>query len=148
VSAFRGLGRRRVLIDSSAYFALANGRDAGHRDARSIAGRLASERWQVFTTNFVVAETHGLILARQNGYQAARILIEIDGSVDTTLVRVARVDERRAREIIYRYADKDFSLTDAISFAIMERLRIGYVFTFDRHFAQYGFAVLTADERG
>lgn len=30
----------------------------------------------------------------------------------------------------------------------MERLRIGHAFTFDRHFAQYGFAVLgPTDER-
>ncbi len=28
----------------------------------------------------------------------------------------------------------------------MERLRIGTAFTFDRHFAQYGFAVLGPDE--
>ena len=28
------------------------------------------------------------------------------------------------------------------SFAVMERLRIGEAFTFDRHFAQYGFVML------
>jgi predicted nucleic acid-binding protein len=40
----------------------------------------------------------------------------------TTVIRVRAVDEVRARQIIYRYDDKDFSLTDAISFAVMERL--------------------------
>jgi len=36
------------------------------------------------------------------------------------------------------------SLTDAASFAVMERLRLPAAFTFDRHFAQYGFTVLVA----
>ncbi len=75
---------------------------------------------------------------------AARVLRDIDASAGTTVVRVSARDERRAREIIERYDDKEFSLTDAISFAVMERLRIGSAFTFDRHFAQYGFAVLEA----
>ncbi len=46
---------------------------------------------------------------------------------------------------LYQYDDKDFSLTDATSFAVMERIRVPYAFTFDRHFAQYGFTVLTAN---
>jgi predicted nucleic acid-binding protein len=55
-------------------------------------------------------------------------------------------DEQRAREIIFSQTDKPCSHTDATSFAVMERLRIGTAFTFDRHFAQYGFAVLGPDE--
>ncbi len=69
------------------------------------------------------------------------MLREIDDSL-TTIVRAEADDERRARQILERYDAKDFSLTDAISFAVMERLRIGHAFTFDRHFAQYGFTQL------
>lgn len=132
----------RVLVDSSAYFVLANVKDGDHNKARSILRRANTEHWRLFTTNFVLAETHALLLKRLNRLVAVTFVGQVyQGS--TTIVRVSEVDERRAWEIITRYDDKDFSLTDATSFAVMERLGIAHVFTFDHHFAQYGFVALT-----
>lgn len=135
---------RAVFVDSGAFYALSDPTDASHPEARTIATRLAAERWRSFTTNFVVAETHALVLARRGRAAAARVLAEIDTVSARVIVRAEEEDERRARAIIRQYADKDFSLTDAISFAVMERLGIGHAFAFDRHFAQYGFTVLVA----
>jgi predicted nucleic acid-binding protein len=59
----------------------------------------------------------------------------------TTVVRVSAADERRAWEIVRLYRDKDFSMTDATSFAVLERLHIGSALTFDSDFEQAGFAV-------
>lgn len=137
---------RQVFIDSGAFLALANPRETRRPAALAIARRIETERWRASTSNFVVAETHALVLARLGRAAAARVLRETDRDPRRPIVRVEEADERRAREIIDRYVDKDFSLTDAISFAVMERLGIGYAFSFDRHFAQYGFAVLTADD--
>jgi len=135
------LRARYVLVDSAAYFALADRRAADHERATLIRSRLIAERRQLLTTNFIVAETHALMLSRLGRDLAARFLRGIDRS-GTTYVRVRMADERRAREIIFTHTDKDYSYTDATSFAVMERLRIGAAFTFDRHFVQYGFAVL------
>lgn len=132
---------RRVFVDTSVYFALTNERDASHTLATSIANRLTRDHQQFFTTNFVIAETHALVLRKLGRDTAFRVLAEIDRS-NTTIVRVSAVDERNAREVIARYHDKSFSLTDATSFAIMSRLRIGLAFTLDDHFAQYGFHIV------
>jgi len=133
---------QRVFIDSSGYFATASQRDAHHAEARETLRDLLAQRRRLFTTNFILAEVHALLLNRVNRSLAASVLFEIDNSAATTIVRVSASDETRARAIIGQYQDKDFSLTDATSFAVMERLRIGQVFTFDRNFAQYGFSVL------
>ena len=109
---------------------------------------MTAEGRRPFTTNFVVAETHALVLARTGRAVAARLLQELDRSPDTTIVRVGVEDETRAREILAQYDDKDTSLTDATSFAVMERLGIAAVFAFDRHFAQYGFTLLVPPEHG
>jgi predicted nucleic acid-binding protein len=135
--------RRWVLIDSAGYFALIDSREADHAVAAAVARGLQAAHWRVFTTNFVIAEAHALLLNRLGHSWAARFLIEVAASQSTSVVRARAADERRARAVIARYDDKDFSLTDAISFAVMERLGIPFAFTFDQHFAQYGWTVLT-----
>jgi predicted nucleic acid-binding protein len=134
-------GLRRVFLDTGAYFALAVSQDANYPQALSILERLEQQPSRLFTTNFVVAETHALLLARSGRDLAARVLAEIDRS-RTTIVRVRHQDEQRARQIIFQYTDRSFSFTDATSFSIMERLAIDTAFTFDRNFAQYGFQAL------
>jgi uncharacterized protein len=134
----------RVLVDTSAYFAFIDVRDGNHPHAQAIARRLAALRSQLYTTNFVVAETHALLLTRLGRHIALRFLQEIDTSTTLT-VRVDEANEQRARAIIEQYADKSFSLADATSFAVMERLRIAAAFTFDRNFAQYGLHVVRSD---
>jgi predicted nucleic acid-binding protein len=135
------LDARRVLVDSAAYFALTDQRSLDHERSMAVRTQLIDRHRHLFTTNFIIAETHSLVLNRLGRDLAAQVVETIDNS-ETTIVRVSAADERRAREIIVTHQDKDYSLTDATSFAVMERLHIGEAFTFDRHFAQFGFAVL------
>lgn len=140
-TASRAPRRRWALVDSSAFLSLVNPNDVHHREAARVLERLGEERWRTFTTNFVVAETHALFLIRLGHSHATDFLREIARSSTVTL-RPDPQDEERARAIVFQYEDKDFSLTDALSFAVMERLGIAHAFTFDRHFEQYGVAVL------
>ena len=134
---------RRTLVDTSAYFALLDADDANHHAARSIRDRLIAERWRLFTTSFVLAETHALLVNRLGRHIATRFLQDMEHS-STTLVWVTPRDVERAKAIIYQYDDKDFSLTAATSFGVMERLTIPQAFSFDRNFVQYGISVLSA----
>lgn len=133
---------RWVFVDTSAYFAVSNRRDAQHVPASAVLQALVAERRRLFTTNFILAELHALLLTRVSREVAAAVLAEIDTSRATTVVRVSAGDERRAREIIVAYRDKNFSLTDATRFAVMERLGISAAFTLDRNFAQFGWLVV------
>jgi uncharacterized protein len=136
---------RRCFVDTSAYFALTNDHDASHQVARSLLRRLADHQTHLFTTNDVIAETHALLLNRLNRSVARAFLQQLYEHSATTIVRVSVRDEQRARQIIATYMDKDFTFTDATSFAVMERLRIRHAFTFDDDFRQYGFTTLTPE---
>jgi predicted nucleic acid-binding protein len=132
-----------VFVDSSAFYALLDPRDANRMSATAMAQRLSAEGWQLYTTNFVRAEAHALILNRFTHQAADRFLAQLRESSAPTLLYVTRDDEERALELITRYHDKNFSLVDATSFVIMERMGIPRAFTFDHNFTQYGLQVLT-----
>jgi predicted nucleic acid-binding protein len=131
-----------IFVDTSAYFAATNRRDASHELVSALMRRIVERRHVLITTNFILAALHALLLTRVDRRVAANVLHEVDSSDLTTVERVTAEDERRAREIVFGYADKDFSLTDAISLAVMERLSIRQAFTLDRNFAQCGWITL------
>jgi predicted nucleic acid-binding protein len=134
--------RPAVFIDTSAYLAVLKRDDYHHREALAVVESLTRQRAALFTSNCVIAETHAILL-RYLGHEPARTYLQaMDDSRATVIERAQATDEAAARSIIYRYVDKDFSLTDAISFAIMARLGLRQAFTFDKHFEQYGWRVL------
>ena len=139
---------RHLFVDTSAYFALADRRDENHEAAVHLIHQLIKEPTQFLTTNYIVAETHTLLLNRIGYTTALRVIEELYKS-QTRIYRVGAAEERKAIEIIRMYADKEFSLVDATSFATMERFHLTQAFAFDHHFAQYGFSLLpTARSRG
>jgi predicted nucleic acid-binding protein len=127
-----------IFVDTSAFFALLNAADRNHGIANATLSQFSEERRVLLSTNFIVAETHALLLARLGYRPATEFLRAIDVSA-VAIERVTSTDELAAREIIYRYDDNDFSLTDALSFAVMQRLGLTAAFTFDRDFARFGF---------
>jgi predicted nucleic acid-binding protein len=136
-----GAESRRIFVDTNGFVALGLDVDEHHRDAVSIFGNFAKTRQFVVTTNFIVAETHAVMLRRDGRDSALRIIDRINRAVEH-IERVTEADEERAVAILRQYDDKTFSYTDATSFAVMERLKLRDVFTFDRHFEQFGFSPL------
>jgi predicted nucleic acid-binding protein len=126
--------RRGVLWDSSAILALLDADDADHERAVRAAQRIASERRPSFITNYIEAEAHALLLHKLGRALALEWLLR--GGLP--ILRVLPREEERAREILSRHADKDWSLCDAISFAVIELREVRTAFSFDRHFRQYG----------
>jgi predicted nucleic acid-binding protein len=133
----------QAFIDSSAFFAYIVPADDHYQDAIEILGRCQRQAITLATSNFIVAETHGLLLNRV-GYATAATFLRNMGASTIEIIRAEPADEVAASEIIYRYADKRFSMVDAISFAMMRRLGIDHAFAFDRNFSQFGLMVLQA----
>jgi len=124
---------RSVLWDSSAILALLDAGDADHARAVSVARAIASEKRPSFITNYVEAEAHALLL-RKLGRAIARQWLFMGG---LPVVQVLPAEEQRAKEILARHTDKDWTLCDAMSFAVLDARRVTRAFTFDHHFRQY-----------
>ncbi|GIV21259.1 MAG: DNA-binding protein [Armatimonadota bacterium] len=124
------------FADTGFFYALVDRGDAWHAASVSVLRDVQRKGLVVMTSDFVVAETHALLLHRLGRHAALQWL---DNLSEWVLVEAAfRTDLYQAYEILHHYADHEFTLTDAISFSLMRRLGIRVGLTMDRHFAAYG----------
>ena len=127
---------RDIFVDTSAFIALRVKDDLNHKRAQEFLTAIKDQRLRLHTTNFILDEVYTYFC------RAHEIAIEMAELImNNTLIALHRInadDEDGAWQILKSYADKDFSYTDATSFAIMKRLGLETVFAFDEHFDQYG----------
>lgn len=133
---------RRVFVDTSAWYAVADRGDANHLLAGRLFTSLIAEKAQLVTTNYVVSETYTLLRVRLGAEAAHAFLRSVRASMQAQRIFVQSEWEAAAEELLLQYADHDFSYVDATSFVTMRRLSIDEAFTFDRHFAAAGFTAL------
>jgi predicted nucleic acid-binding protein len=123
-----------VPWDSSAILALLDADDADHERAVAVARIIASQRRPSFITNYIEAETHALLLRKLGRAMAREWLL----TGELTVVPALPAEEQKGKEILARHTDKDWTLCDAISFAVLDARHVAMAFTFDHHFRQYG----------
>jgi len=133
-------GGQLIFADTSALFALASPRDQNNATAKDVFRRLVELRCSFLTTNHVVAEYHALLVKRVGSQYANEALIALDTGAIELLV-VSESDERSGRAILLSSPASGYTLSDAISFGVMERLGIRYAFSFDVHFAMQGYDI-------
>ena len=130
------IGANQVLADAAFCIALRDQRDEHHQAAIAITQRLLRERVRLVVTPLIFGEAHAY-------FSRAAILRErfIADCWKNPIVRMEQSsfeDQQNAIDILLAHKDKTFSFCDAVSFAIMRRLRINAAVTFDDHFRQFG----------
>jgi predicted nucleic acid-binding protein len=131
-----------IFIDTGAFLARYLSSDQNHRSAVATWERLASNREDCVTSNFVLDETFTL-MGRRAGYGfAVQRAKNIYTSRILTICRPDREEEINALQFFGKYADQAVSFTDCISFVLMKREKINRVFSFDRHFEFAGFHLI------
>ena len=130
---------RRAFGDSFLFIALLNPRDSFHQTALTV-----SRDWegQIITTRWILAEVGNAlcgVAARQSfvtfvvglaQQQQIMVLPDSDSLFDQGI------------KLFSGRPDKEWSLTDCISFAAMRVYALDEALTGDHHFAQAGFKVL------
>ena len=125
-----------VFVDTSAFIALRVADDVKYTKAQHFLTVIKETRLRLHTTNFILDEVYTYFCRfHEVAMEMAELIIE---NPLITLYRVSPEDEKTGLEILKTFNDKDFSYTDATSFAVMQRLNIHTAFAFDEHFTQYG----------
>lgn len=135
----------RVFLDTSYIKALLDTKDGFYQKALITWKQLEKHEVQFVITNFILDESYTLIRKRC-GLETAQVLKSLL-IADWHSVKIARVTSQDEADA-WDWFQKDWSnlsFTDCTSFAVMKRLNLESVATFDAHFTRAGFKVVRSE---
>ena len=133
---------KEVFLDTAFAIALSSPKDAHHELAVQISERLEANEIRLVTTRPVIIEI-GNALAKQAFQQSAIELIEsLEQDPSAEIVPISETLCERAFDLFRERQDKEWGLTDCISFVVMKEKGLTTALTADRHFQQAGFLAL------
>lgn len=127
------------FIDTSYLLALELANDQSHQAAQTHWKSLLSSLPALITTSYVLSETITYLNSRSYHSRA----IQVGSSLlSSRFVQFIHVDESlfyAGWNYFQQHQDKTYSLTDCISFMVMQQHNVRIGLTFDQHFVQAGF---------
>jgi uncharacterized protein len=130
---------KSVFADTFYFLALLNERDAAHK--RAVAASRGAGLGLV-TTEFVLIELADAFCKPQQRDEVLALCNVVETDPAFRLVRATSELIRRGRKLYRERADKEWPLTDCISFVVMQDHGLSEALTADHHFEQAGFKVL------
>ena len=127
-----------IFIDTSAFLAIENRRDAYHPQAISFRDICLKTGQTLITSDYVLDESYTIIRLRAGHKIAVHFGEALRASHLLHIEYVTPEFIEEAWRLFKKFTDHDFSFTDCTSFILMERFQIKTSFTFDAHFREYG----------
>ena len=128
-----------LFADTFYYLALVSHDDAGHQDAVNLARTLTA---RTVTTAWILTEVADALAAPAQRRTALTLFAHLRDDPTVTIVPPSEKLFNRGLDFYARRSDKGWSLTDCISFIVMQDEGLGSALTGDRHFEQAGFKAL------
>ena len=136
------MAARELFLDASYLIALAVPADEHHAKANALLESTAASSRLLVTTQAVLFEVGDALSRPRHRVAAVRLLKALEADPKVVIVRVEPGLYARALELFEQRADKDWSLTDCLSFVVMQEHGLTEALTTDEHFEQAGFTAL------
>jgi predicted nucleic acid-binding protein len=127
-----------AFADTSFFLALLRADDPANAKARA---ELAIPR-QLVTTEFILLELGNACARAEDHGDFLALVAGMRSSPRTTIVGLDSALLERGMRMMGARKDKDWSLTDCISFVVMQERGLMDALTTDKHFEQAGFKAL------
>jgi len=134
----------RLFLDTAFVQALLNKNDQYHGIAKSRLNELRTAK-EVWITEAILIEI-GNALSVAHRAAAVRFINQCYATPNIHVVPVDTKLLNRALDLYDERADKEWGLTDCISFIVMSDQNLTEAMTPDRHFIQAGFQALMRDQ--
>ena len=128
----------KVFADTYYYLALLVARDETHRLAVALTQQL---RGQIVTTGWVLLEFANAVSKSRRRHYFPSLWDDLKQNPQMIIIPPDEALFEEGTELYRNRPDKDWSLTDCISFLVMEREGITEALTGDHHFEQAGFTI-------
>jgi predicted nucleic acid-binding protein len=128
-----------VFADTSYYLALVNRVDPRHDLAVNLAENMLG---RTFVTEYVLVELGSALSRGSDRLVYLDLLEKLQRDTSTTIIAASEALFRQGVSVFAKRPDKEWSLVDCISFAVMKQRRLTEALTTDRHFTQAGFQAL------
>jgi len=127
---------KRVFADTAYFVALVRKRDQLHRQATYFQEHPPGK---LLTTEWVLAEAGNRLAEPPTREKFIRLIDELQAQAGVEIVSVRHEHFQQGCDLYARRKDKDWSLTDCISFVIMQEYGIDSALTSGADFEQAGF---------
>jgi hypothetical protein len=131
-----------VFLETAYAVALASTTDAFHHQAVALADELEASGTQLVTTWGVLLEIGNALSKLQYRVAALKLLSSLQGDASVEIVPLSGPLLEQAVNLYSERLDKEWGLTDCLSFVVMEARSIRDALTADEHFQQAGFRAL------
>ena len=122
-----------ILIDTSLIIAACFEQDSRHADAVCLLKLSAAE--DLLITTDIVSETLNFFAKKTNSHLVHKIgIVALREEKFGRVLEPLYSDRLTALSIIKKYADQRLSFVDALSFAVIQRLKIDQIISFDKDF--------------
>ncbi len=136
-----------VFLDSAYAIALSAPKDEHHQRALALAERIEAQGTRLITTRAVIVEIGDALSSSQYRQDAIKLLTSFEK--DPEFVEIVPISEQlyaKAFQLYRTRPDKEWSMTDCISFIVMQERNLIEALTTDRHFQQAGFRALLRED--
>ena len=128
-----------VFADTAYYLALVTPGDGYHSAA---VGRSLGLTGRVVVTEFVLLEVGNTLSGSRRRSAFPDLVRELQADPNTEVIPLSQALFEKGVELYAARPDKDWSVTDCISFVVMRQRGLTEALTADRHFEQAGFKAL------
>ncbi len=134
--------KAEVFLDTAYAIALSSPHDLFHQRAVQLADEIRAAGTRLVTTRAIVLEIGNALSKHRYRQAAVRLLDALGTDPRVEIIPLSEQLCERAWRLFRERPDKEWGLTDCVSFVVMQDRGLAEALTTDEHFQQAGFQPL------
>jgi len=135
-----------LFLDTAFAVALSVTTDKYHQRAKNIAMEMKANDSRMVTTRAVILEIGNALSKLRYRNAAIQLLESLERDPSVEIISLTEQMYNQAFSLFRSRRDKEWGITDCISFVVMKERNITDALTTDEHFEQAGFKVMLREE--